>query len=256
MSARRAAGGLRADPAGQSAVRSLRSRVTQPASRATRRDGALPSARERAAVPGRRQLDAGDVPAAARGRPAVAVATAEVVRGVVRGRQGGHHAAGRKDLLFYDLKTQLGGFQDVLIRAVLAEFVRLGTPRRRGRRSAPARRWRWRRRGQRRRRARTALHLLCSSDTLPPPVFLECLEVCLHGGGPRRGLDAFAGDQPDALPRFVTTDPPLVNPTETQNLMEATFPGLLSAIPAAARVTDSGGWSIAHNLLRRTRHAA
>ena len=64
-------------------------------------------------------------------------------------------------------------------------------------------------------------------------------------------LDAFAGDQPDALPRFVTTDPPLVNLTETQNLMkEATFLRLLAAIPAAARVTDSGGWSIAHNLLR------
>ena len=63
-------------------------------------------------------------------------------------------------------------------------------------------------------------------------------------------LDASAGDQPDALPRFVTTDPPLVNLTETQNLMKEASPPAASAIPAAARVTDSGGWSIAHNLLR------
>ena len=166
--------------------------------------------------------------------------------------KSGHHAAGRKDLLFYDLKTQLGGFQDVLIRAVPAEFVRLedaeappGAKIGAGAKVevAPPRAAQC--------RARTALHLLCSADeTLPPPVFLECLEVCLSTAEARGvALDAFAGDQPDALPRFVTTDPPLVNLTETQNLMkEATR--LLAAIPAAARVTDSGGWSIAHNLLR------
>ena len=170
-------------------------------------------------------------------------------RGVVHAvDKSGHHAAGRKDLLFYDLKTQLGGFQDVLIRAVPAEFVRLedadappGAKIGAGAKVevAPPRAAQC--------RARTALHLLCSADTLPPPVFLECLEVCLSTAEARGvALDAFAGDQPDALPRFVTTDPPLVNLTETQNLMkEATFLRLLAARspPPRASPTRAAGRS-------------
>ena len=245
---------LRADPAGAKArVGRLPPSVTQPGFEG---DAPVTVLCRRLANAQQYPVDVSSTPAMFRllleADPPSLIATGKKwYRGVVHAvDKSGHHAAGRKDLLFYDLKTQLGGFQDVLIRAVPAEFVRLedaeappGAKIGAGAKVevAPPRAAQC--------RARTALHLLCSADeTLPPPVFLECLEVCLSTAEARGvALDAFAGDQPDALPRFVTTDPPLVNLTETQNLMkEAPFLRLLAAIPAAARVTDSGGWSIAH----------
>ena len=120
---------LRADPAGAKArVGRLAPSVTQPGFEG---DAPVTVLCRRLANAQQYPVDVSSTPAMLRllleADPPSLVATGKKwYRGVVHAvDKSGHHAAGRKDLLFYDLKTQLGGFQDVLIRAVPAEFVRL-----------------------------------------------------------------------------------------------------------------------------------
>ena len=120
---------LRADPAGAKArVGRLPPSVTQPGFEG---DAPVTVLCRRLANAQQYPVDVSSTPAMLRllleADPPSLVATGKKwYRGVVHAvDKSGHHAAGRKDLLFYDLKTQLGGFQDVLIRAVPAEFVRL-----------------------------------------------------------------------------------------------------------------------------------
>eukprot|EP00966_Prymnesium_polylepis_P187118 4337550-Prymnesium_polylepis.1 len=64
-------------------------------------------------------------------------------------------------------------------------------------------------------------------------------------------MSAFSGNQPDALPRYLDSDPPLsVLANERKLLKEGSFQQLLAAAPAAANVTSFDGSSIVHDLLR------
>lgn len=172
--------------------------------------------------------------------------------------RSGYHAQGLplEQHVFYDVKTQLDSYAE-LVRAVPSEFVRLDEDAPPNSlltagvkvEVAPPRMWAC--------RANGALHLLCCADQkLPPPVFEKCLEVVLSIAESRRvALDAvYAGDQPDALPRFITSEPPLFSLARQVNICrDAPFARLLAAIPSAARGIDGGCRSIAHILLNSSK---